>query len=66
MKVDGKSNEITAIPGLLEILDLTGRTATADARRTQREASARIMEKGGDCVLPAERNQKTLHEDVQV
>ena len=33
---------------------------------TQREASARVVEKGGDCVLPAERNQKSLHEDVQV
>ena len=66
MKVDGKSNETATIPGLLEILDLAGRTAAADAMRTQREASARIMEKGGDCVLPTERNQKTLHEDVQV
>ena len=33
---------------------------------TQREVSAQIVEKGGDCVLPAEGNQKTLQEDVQV
>ena len=66
MKVDGKSNETAAIPGLLEILDLAGRTAVADAMHTRREVSAQIVEKGGDYVLPAERNQKTLHEDVQV
>ena len=66
MKVDGKSNETAAIPGLLEILYLAGRTAAADAMHTRREVSAQIVEKGGDYVLPAERNQKTLHEDVQV
>ena len=65
-EVDGKSNEITAIPALLEILDLDERTAAADAMHTQREASARIVEKGGDYVLPAEGNQKSLHEDVRV
>ena len=53
VKVDGKSNEITAIPALLEILDLDGRTVTADAMHCQRETSARIVEKGGDYVLPA-------------
>ena len=40
IKVDGKSNEITAVPKLLEILDLAGRTVTADAMHTQREVSA--------------------------
>ena len=50
VKVDGKSNEITALPALLEILDLNGRTVTADAMHTQREASALIVEKGGDYV----------------
>ena len=66
MKVDGKSNETAAIPGLPEILDLVGRTAAADAMHTRREASARIAEKGSDYVLPVKRNQKSLHEDVQV
>ena len=64
-EVDGKSNETAAIPGLLEILDLFGRTA-ADAMHTRREASARIVEKGGDYVFPVKRNQKSLHEDVLV
>ncbi len=65
IKVDGKSNEITALPALLEILDLNGRTVTADAMHTQREASALIVEKGGNYVLPVKRNQKSLHEDVR-
>ena len=66
MKVDGKSNETAAVPGLLEMLDLAGRTAAADAMHTRREVSAQIVEKGGDYVLPAEGDQKTLQEDVQV
>ena len=65
MKFDGKSNETAAIPGLLEILVLVGRTA-ADAIHTRREASARIVEKGNDYVLPVKRNQKSMHKDVQV
>ena len=65
VKVDGKSNETAALPALLEILDLAGRTVTADAMHTQREASALIVEKGGDYVLPAEGNQKSLREDVR-
>ena len=65
-EVDGKSNETTAIPSLLEILDLVGRTVTADAMHTRREVSAQIVEKGGDYVLPVKRNQKSLHEDIQV
>ena len=66
VKVDGKSNETAAIPALLELPDLDGRTAAADAMHCQRETSARIVEKGGDYVLPAKGNQGTLHEDIQV
>ena len=47
-------------------LHLVGRTAAADAMHCQHETSARIVEKGGDCVLPAKGNQGTLHEDIQV
>ena len=65
-EVDGKSNETAAIPALLELPDLDGRTAAADAMHCQRETSARIVEKGGDCVLPAKGNQGTLHEDVEL
>lgn len=66
VKVDSKSNEMTAIPLLLDILDVFGRTVTADAMHTRREVSARIVEKGGDYVLPVKRNQKSLHEDLQL
>ena len=65
-EVDGKSNETAAIPALLEMLDLAGLTAAADAMHCQRETSARVVEKGGDCVLPAKGNQGTLHEDVEL
>ena len=56
---------LAALPALLEILDLNGRTVTADAMHTQREASAPVVEKGGDYVFPVKGNQKTLREDVR-
>ena len=65
-KVDGKSNELKAMPTLLEILELAGRIVTVDALHTQRDTSARIVEKGGDYVMPVKRNQATLHEDVKL
>ena len=47
------------------MLDLDGRTAAADAMHTQREASALVVEKGGDYLLPVQGNQKSLREDVR-
>ena len=47
-------------------MDLDRRTVTADAMHTRREVSAQIVEKGGECVLPVKRNQKLLHEDLQL
>ena len=64
VEVDGKSNEIPALPELLELLDLKGRTVTADAMRAQRGTAAAIVAKGGDYALQLKRNQGTLHEDV--
>ena len=61
VKVDGKSNEIPALP---ELLDLKGRTVTADAMHAQRGTAAAIVAKGGDYALQLKRNQGTLHEDV--
>ena len=66
VKVDGKSNELKAMPTLLDILELAGRIVTADALHTQHDTSARIVEKGGDYVMPVKRNQATLHEDVRL
>ena len=62
--VDGKSNEIPALPELLELLDVKGRTVTADAMHAQRGSAAAIVAKGGDYALQLKRNQGGLHEDV--
>ncbi len=62
--VDGKSNEITALPRLLDMLRLKGRTVTADAMHTQRRTAERVTAGGGDYVLALKRNQDTLHGDV--
>lgn len=64
VKVDDKSNEITALPKLLEMLDITGRTVTMDAMGCQKELAEQIVDKGGDYVLCVKRNQESLHEDV--
>ncbi len=64
-KVDEKSNEITAIPLLLEALDLTGCIVTIDAMGCQTEIAEHIADQGGDYVLSLKGNQGQLHEDVQ-
>jgi predicted transposase YbfD/YdcC len=56
-----KSNEITAIPKLLELLDLGGAVVTADAAGCQKNICGRIIEKGGDYVISLKGNQGTLH-----
>ena len=61
----GKSNEITAIPELLELLDLRGAAVTIDAIGTQRAIVDQIIQKGGHYVLPAKENQKTLVENLE-
>ncbi len=63
--VDGKSNEITAIPKLLEILDLKGALVTIDAMGCQKEIAAKIVAGGGDYVLAVKGNQGHLLEDIQ-
>ena len=64
VKVDDKSNEITAIPKLLEILDLTGCLVTIDAMGTQKDIAAAIVDKGADYLLALKGNQGNLHEEV--
>jgi predicted transposase YbfD/YdcC len=63
--VDDKSNEITAIPLLLRLLDLAGCTVTIDAMGCQTAIAAQIVEQGGDYVLALKDNQPTLHEEVR-
>jgi len=65
-KVDEKSNEITAIPKLLDLLDLNGHIVTIDAIGTQKAIAKKIVEKGGDYVLALKGNQGTLNEDVRL
>lgn len=62
--VDGKSNEITAIPKLLETLDLENCVVTIDAAGCQKEIAERIIAKGGDYVLALKANQPTMHQQV--
>jgi predicted transposase YbfD/YdcC len=59
-----KSNEITAIPQLLELLDLEGALVTIDAMGCQKAIAAKIVEGGGDYVLSVKDNQEHLRQDV--
>jgi predicted transposase YbfD/YdcC len=60
-----KSNEITAIPKLLALLELHGCIVTIDAMGCQRAIAERIVEQGGDYVLGLKGNQGSLHEAVE-
>lgn len=62
--VDEKSNEITAIAQLLELLDLKGCVVTIDAAGCQKDIAARIVAKEADYVLALKENQPTLYEPV--
>jgi predicted transposase YbfD/YdcC len=63
--VDGKSNEITAIPVLLEMLDLRGALVTIDAIGCQTAIAEKIVARGGDYLLAVKGNQKRLLADIQ-
>jgi predicted transposase YbfD/YdcC len=64
MKVSEGSNEIKAIPQLLQMLDLNGCLVTIDAIGTQTEIAKQIVEQGGDYLLAAKENQGQLYEDL--
>jgi predicted transposase YbfD/YdcC len=65
VKVDEKSNEITALPELLGQLALAGCVVTIDAMGCQREIAQQILDQEGDYVLALKGNQGTLHADVE-
>jgi predicted transposase YbfD/YdcC len=65
VRVDEKSNEITAIPRLLEIIDVKGRIITTDAMGCQRDVAKRIVDKKGDYVFCLKGNQESLHDEVK-
>jgi predicted transposase YbfD/YdcC len=64
-KVREKSNEITAIPEVLKLLDLNGRIITIDAMGCQRDICQQIIDKEGDYLIAIKGNQKTLFEDIK-
>jgi predicted transposase YbfD/YdcC len=64
--VEAKSNEITAMPQLLELLDLRHKIVTTDAMGCQKEIAQTIVDQGGDYLLAAKDNQPTLHAEMQV
>jgi predicted transposase YbfD/YdcC len=66
LAVDDKSNEITAVPKLLEMLSLKGTIVTVDALNCQRDIAQQIVDQGGDYVLALKGNQGMLHADVSL
>jgi len=64
-KVSDKSNEITAIPTLLELLELKGATITIDAMGCQKEVAKKIIQKNGDYLLALKGNQGKLNEEIK-
>lgn len=65
-KVKNKSNEITAIPKLLELLDIENGIITIDAMGCQKDIAHKIRDGGGDYIFSLKGNQGTLHEDVKL
>jgi predicted transposase YbfD/YdcC len=63
-RVDDKSNEITAIPKLLDQMDITGAVVSIDAIGCQRAIAKQIVEKKGDYLLSVKANQGELYEDI--
>jgi predicted transposase YbfD/YdcC len=64
--VDEKSNEITAIPKLLDLVDVEDATVTIDAMGTQTKIAEKIIEKKADYTLALKGNQSDLHDDVKL
>jgi len=65
LRTSEKSNEITAIPLLLEVLDITGCIVTIDAMGCQRAIVEKIIEKEADYVITCKANQAHLHDDIE-
>ena len=65
VKVADKSNEITAIPDLLDMLDIEDHIISIDAMGCQREIAKKIIDKNADYLLALKGNQKSLYEDVK-
>ena len=66
VKVSEKSNEIVAIPALLDMMAIEGAVVTIDAMGCQRDIATKIIDKKADYILALKGNQGTLQEDVKV
>jgi predicted transposase YbfD/YdcC len=66
IKVDDKSNEIIAMPQLMDMLDLKGTIITADAMNTQKATAKKAIDNGADYVLPVKGNQPSLLKDIHL
>ena len=66
VKTEDKSNEIKAIPELLNVIDVQGCVVTIDAMGCQKEIAKQIVAQGGDYVLSLKGNQGNLHKDVEL
>ena len=64
-KVNAKSNEITAIPELLDMLDISGCIITIDAMGTQKLIAEKIIAADADYILSLKDNHPTLHQQVK-
>jgi predicted transposase YbfD/YdcC len=64
--VDGKSNEITAVPELLKLLSLKGTMVTADALNCQRAIASQIVDQGGEYALALKGNRQAMHADASL
>lgn len=61
-----KSNEITAIPKLLDMLEINGCIVTIDAMGTQKDIAEKVISKDADYILSLKENQKTMYRDVKL
>ena len=66
LRVDGKSNEVPAVPELLALLAVEGCIVTADAMHAQKATAQAILDRGGDYVLALKANRPALFEDVRL
>ena len=64
LATEKKSNEITAIPQLLDTIDIQGDTVTIDAMGCQREIARKIRKKGADYVLMVKENHPLLYQEI--
>ena len=66
LAVEEKSNEITAMPKLMDILDLKGCVVTADAMNCQKTVAAKAIEKKADYILPVKRNHPAFYDELRI